>query len=478
MRGSGVRRILDFLLDNPILIKELRIGLRERKIFLLQSLYLVILGSATAMFLFSASAPSDLLELPEQGRLLHGILFWSQLTMVILITPSLTCGQISGERENHSLDLLRASRLRTVEIVLGKLGYALAYVGLLLVSSLPMVAVVFLLGGVAPAEVVAAFGVLALVAALAGLLGLFFSAREHKTSHATNQAYGVLILGFILGISALPGLVEGLSQGQTLGTGILAIPLWLYLLLNALCLAAFLFLKIQNHLRRRVAHESWLGRLFLGSWLANCGVLGLLMTTGNSWSDPELVAATWCAALVVALASLGCFLDPRPFAAPREEALRRSGLTFRPGFWIGVLLAGLALIAGAQATLGASLAQVVSTLGLCAGMLVFFSWVTRGLHALLGGRPRFAALYYSLLSAILVLPTLPLAAEPSAPSFWLGLQISPLPAVWSLWDDMPQVHLAGLELDLPSACMLCWLGLAALVGALRLWRRTRSGPEA
>ncbi len=186
MRCPAVRRLLDVLLDNPILLKELRIGLRERKIFLIQSLYLVVLGSATALFLFSASAPTDLLELPDRGRLLHGILFWSQLAMVVLITPSLTCGQISGERENHSLDLLRASRLRTVEIVLGKLGYALAYVGLLLASSLPMVAVVFLLGGVAPGEVAASYGVLALAATLVGLLGLFFSAREQKTGHATN----------------------------------------------------------------------------------------------------------------------------------------------------------------------------------------------------------------------------------------------------------------------------------------------------
>ena len=44
MRWPAVRRLLDVLLDNPILLKELRIGLRERKIFLIQSLYLVVLG--------------------------------------------------------------------------------------------------------------------------------------------------------------------------------------------------------------------------------------------------------------------------------------------------------------------------------------------------------------------------------------------------------------------------------------------------
>jgi len=473
-----LRRMANLLLDNPLLLKELRVGLRERKIFLLQTVYLVVLGASTAAFLFSASEPGDLLEMPEHGRLMHQILFWTQLAMVILITPSLTCGQISGERENQTLELLRASRLRTVEIVTGKLAYALAYVGLLLVSSLPMVAVVFLMGGVSPLEVLVSYGILGLVATLSGLLGLFFSAREQKTGHATNQAYGILILAFILSLGALPALAEMLSRGQTLGTGRYAIPLWLYLLAHAGGLAAFLFLKVQNHLRRRVAHELWLGRLFMVVWLINCGLLGLVMSTGNSWTDPEPVAATWCAVLTVALASLGCFLDPQPFAAPREEARRRAGLAFRPWFWHGVLLTGLALMAGAQGALGAPIGQVLSTLGLCAGVSLGFAVVTRNLHILLGGRPRFATLYYALLPAVLVLPTLPLASGESARTFWLGTQVSPLPAVWSLWNDMPDVLLGGWTVDLPMACLLSWLGLAALLGALRALRRTRPAREA
>ena len=475
---SGVLRISDMLLDNPILLKELRIGLRERKIFLIQSLYLVILGAATALFLFSASTPDDLLELPDRGRLLHGILFWSQLVMVVLITPSLTCGQISGERENDSLDLLRASRLRTVEIVLGKLGYALAYIGLLLVSSLPMAAVVFLLGGVAPGEVTTSYGILALATILAGLLGLFFAAREQKTGPATNQTYGSLILVFILSLALLPALLEFLSPNQTLGVGRFAIPLWLYLLVHAGGLIAFLFLKVQNHLRRRVVYERWMGRLFMVIWLFNCGLLGLVSYSGSSGKDPESVAATWCAALTLALASLGCFLDSQPFAAPREEARRRAELAFRPWFWCGVLLAGLALMAGAQVALDAPLERVLKTLGLCTGVLFSFAVVTRSLHSLLGGRPRFATLYYTLLPAVLVLPLLSLASEDSAPTLWTGIQVSPLPAIWALWDDTPEVLPDSWSVSLPAACLFSWFGLAALLGALRALRRNRLAGKA
>ncbi len=476
-----LRRVADLLLDNPILLKELRVGLRERKIFLLQTVYLVVLGAATALFLFSVSEPGDLLEMPEQGRLLHQVLFWTQLVMMVLITPSLTCSQISGERENQTLELLRASRLRTVEIVAGKLAYALSYMGLLLVSSVPMVAVVFLLGGVSPSEVLTSYGTLALAATLAGLLGLFFSAREHRTGYATNQAYGTLILLFFTTLGAIPAVIEMLEQGQAFGSGLMDIPLWLVLLGDGLLLGAFLFMKAQNHLRRRAVHEIWLGRLFLLGYLANCLFLGLVMASPQATADSEDLAALWCLGLVVALLSAGCFLNPQPFAAPRDEALRNRSLHFRWWFWVTALCAGLGVAGGTHLACGGNASQIQAALGLSAATLLVFAVSIRALHQLAGGRPRFAALYYVLLPALLVLPTLPLASDPDRLGFWSGAQVSPLPALWALWTQMPMVDLLGLSLDLGTACLLSWTGLASLLLALltvrRAWLRRRQSRQ-
>jgi len=467
-----LRRMANLLLDNPLLLKELRVGLRERKIFLLQTVYLVVLGASTAAFLFSASEPGDLLEMPEHGRLMHQILFWTQLAMVILITPSLTCGQISGERENQTLELLRASRLRTVEIVTGKLAYALAYVGLLLVSSLPMVAVVFLMGGVSPLEVLVSYVILGLVATLSGLLGLFFSAREHRTGYATNQAYGTLILLFFLSAAAIPALFELLQQGQMVGSGPVEVPLWTVLLGNSLLLGSFLFVKVQNHLRRRAIHEIWLGRVFLSGYLFDSLLLGLLMADRQPSPTTEDLAALWCLGLTIALLSAGCFLDPQPFAGPREEAWRRRSLHYRWWHWLVALVAGLGVAGGAQVASGGDARMVGTSIGLCtAMMLVFMVWL-RVLHQLLGRRPRFAALYYVTVPALLTLPLLPLSSNPDRLDFWDGVQLSPLPALWALWVPMPQVYLGRQALDLATACLATWLGLTCLAWALLMARQT------
>lgn len=461
----------NLLADNPILLKELRIGLRERKIFLIQTVYLLVLGIATALFLLSVSSPADLLELPEQGQVLHAILFWTQLVMVLLITPSLTCGQISGERENRSLELLISSRLRTVEIVAGKLAYALSYVGLLLASSIPMVAVVFLLGGVSPSELVASYGTLIGFATLSGLLGLFYSARERRTGYATNQTYGSLILLFLVGMFLFGILVDSFQQGQTLTFGKLEVPVWLPAVFNGLCVAAFLFLKAQNHLRRRVSHELWMGRLFLLWYLLDCAFLGLGVATVTADNEFEGVAMLWCLALAGALVPAGCFLSDNPFNAPREEARRRRHPMFRWWAWAGMLCLGLALVGILQVGGGASVDAVQGCVGYCTCVVLSFAVITRALHALFNERLKFAVIYYLLLPALLLLPMLPLAGADGSVDFVMGVQMSPFPGMWSLWDEAPEVHMLDIPMVLASATVLSYLGLSVVLLVLVALRR-------
>jgi len=90
----------------------------------------------------------------------------------------------------------------------------------------------------------------------------------------------------------------------------------------------------------------------------------------------------------------------------------------------------------------------------------------------LGRRPRFAALYYVTVPALLTLPLLPLSSNPDRLDFWDGVQLSPLPALWALWVPMPQVYLGRQALDLATACLATWLGLTCLAWALLMARQT------
>ena len=83
------------------------------------------------------------------------------LTLVTLIlAPASTAGAISMEREKQTMDLLAVTPISSLAIVLGKLLSALSWILLLLLASIPVVALVFTFGGVSPDDVVRAYVVL------------------------------------------------------------------------------------------------------------------------------------------------------------------------------------------------------------------------------------------------------------------------------------------------------------------------------
>ena len=66
-----------------------------------------------------------------------------EFIMLMFIMPAITSGTISGERERQTLDLMLTTEMKTWEIVVGKLAAAFVNMFLVVVSSFPLVAVVF-----------------------------------------------------------------------------------------------------------------------------------------------------------------------------------------------------------------------------------------------------------------------------------------------------------------------------------------------
>ena len=71
-----------------------------------------------------------------------------EFIMLMFIMPAITSGTISGERERQTLDLMLTTEMKTWEIVVGKLAAAFVNMFLVVVSSFPLVAVVFVYGGI------------------------------------------------------------------------------------------------------------------------------------------------------------------------------------------------------------------------------------------------------------------------------------------------------------------------------------------
>ncbi len=220
--------MLNALFDNPVVTKELRGRMRGSRTYWLLFGYVLLLS---LILFFSylgwwAQHSSDMDNGGSSagftvGRTFFKILFYSQAVMMALITPALTAGAISVEREQRTFELLRGSILRPGAIVWGKLASSVSFVVLLLTSSLPLLSLCFLLGGVSPGEVFFAYLLLIGDAFLFGAIGLCWSAYAANTATATVLSYLTLIVFFVVTVPfSTPTFDEG---GNTPNFGLCAV---------------------------------------------------------------------------------------------------------------------------------------------------------------------------------------------------------------------------------------------------------------
>jgi len=185
---------------NPIIDKELRSRMRSWRAPVLITLYLALLGgigygSYSLMTRTYAQSGTGIASIaPQFGIQIFWVLTGFGLLLVAFITPALTAGAISGERERQTLDLLLCTRVRPAAIILGKLLASLLFVLLLIVISVPLFSVVFLFGGIDLDQVLSVV-VIGLVTALAlGSFGLLCSTIARRSTAATVASYGCAFL--------------------------------------------------------------------------------------------------------------------------------------------------------------------------------------------------------------------------------------------------------------------------------------------
>jgi ABC-type transport system involved in multi-copper enzyme maturation permease subunit len=217
-RGGGVLTAI-----RAVMVKESRGRMRGRRAFVVLTLYLLLLGifSFAVYHLVRQNAlsgattfgqpipdrgfPGGPVSSPAVGGLSASIghaLFSSLLSLetllVLVLAPAFTTGAISLEREKQTLELLVTTPLSTLGMVIGKLLSALVYVFLLILASIPFVAIVFPFGGVGPEDILRAYAVLFALAFGMGAIGLFVSAMVRRTQTAMVLTI-VLMLGLTLG---------------------------------------------------------------------------------------------------------------------------------------------------------------------------------------------------------------------------------------------------------------------------------------
>src|SRR6266567_1169405 len=188
-----------FVLENPVLQRELLVNLRMARAFVLLLLYQALLG-AVVYFAWPQDTRLDLTAgsaSVQQTKRLVNLFFVGQFVLASLMAPSFAAGTITGEKERRTYEMLLASPLRPGAIVLGKLFASLAPLAILIFSSLPIVMLCLPLGGVSLYEVLAAYLALMLSVAAFGMISVACSSYFQRTAAALIVSY-LLILPMAL----------------------------------------------------------------------------------------------------------------------------------------------------------------------------------------------------------------------------------------------------------------------------------------
>lgn len=188
-----------YLIENPVLQRELLVNLRMVRAFVLLFVYQALLG-AVVYFAWPQDTHLDLTANSQhatQTRALVDLFFIGQFVIASMMAPSFAAGSITGEKERHTYEMLLASPLRPAAIVLGKLVAALTHLAVLIFASLPIVMLCLPLGGVSVYEVLAAYTGLILSVITFGMISVACSAFFQRTSAALVVSY-LLILPLVI----------------------------------------------------------------------------------------------------------------------------------------------------------------------------------------------------------------------------------------------------------------------------------------
>ena len=220
-------------------VKELRGRVRGRRAFVVLTGYLLFLGAfAWAWELYAERAyvangnlqgGAAAFASALVGQEVFGALILVETLLVVFLAPAFTAGAISLEREKQTLDMLAATPISSLAIVVGKLLSALAYVFLLIAASVPLTALVFVFGGVGPDDVLRAYAVLVVTALGLGSAGLFISAIMQRTQGATVVTFFTVLfltLGTMFAVlfwNTMSGFSNPTNVGFDAGSGV-AVP--------------------------------------------------------------------------------------------------------------------------------------------------------------------------------------------------------------------------------------------------------------
>lgn len=195
----------------PIFAREWLTVPRRSRHYVVRGAYLGllwVLGLTAWQATVGWSRTASLGDTARFGALLFQFLTYVQLTLVLFFSALSAASTVAQEKDRRTFILLLLTDMRNHEIVLGKLLGSLLQIVLLLAGTVPVLALVMLLGGVAPSQVAQAVLILAATGLAAGSLGCLVALWREQTFQilALTVLFLVLYLCLVRALNFVPDL--------------------------------------------------------------------------------------------------------------------------------------------------------------------------------------------------------------------------------------------------------------------------------
>ncbi|RZT02856.1 ABC transporter permease [Cuneatibacter caecimuris] len=176
---------------NPVYLKESRSSLRSVRTIVILMAFNGLLAAAGILSLYiivEQRRGTGVIYYSEFLQM-YVVLAYMEMLFLLFIMPALTATSISGERERQTLDIMLCTKMKPVAIVIGKLQAAVATTFLILLSSMPVLALVFIFGGVQFIDLLYLMMVMFVIGCLVGSAGILFSALTRKNILSMAASY-------------------------------------------------------------------------------------------------------------------------------------------------------------------------------------------------------------------------------------------------------------------------------------------------
>jgi ABC-type transport system involved in multi-copper enzyme maturation permease subunit len=193
-------------LRNPLLVKELREEMRSRKILVVVPVYIALLSIVALISVSNNSGTSfNPAALAINARTTLYIFVVSISVLLGLIAIVLGASSVTGEKERATYELLELTPLTNTQLMIGKFLHIIIFIGLVLLSSLPVLSTLFFMGGLSFTDLLFSFLYLVVFLAVVTLASLCASIAVPRT---------IASIMICLGLSFVVSLVISIFSGS------------------------------------------------------------------------------------------------------------------------------------------------------------------------------------------------------------------------------------------------------------------------